>query len=95
MKDNSIDQKVTSYGNIWTEFRSKQISTSGDKGTEKKIKFLSQEQNEIELLETKETNEICETKELIIIIIIIYFQFSITKHCRLSYTNITSHLVAS
>ena len=64
MTDNSIDQKVTSYGNIGTEFRSKQISISGDKGTEKKFKFLSKEQHEIELLETKETNEICETKEL-------------------------------
>jgi hypothetical protein len=33
--------------------------------------------------------------QIIIIIIIIYFQFSITKYCRLSYNNITSHLVAS
>ena len=38
MIDNLITQKTTNFVNRVTEIRSRQISTSGDKGPEKKLK---------------------------------------------------------
>ena len=62
MTDTVVTLKNGSIVNTGKECRNKQRSKSGDKETEKKLTFLSKEQNETnkpttKLIETKETNE--------------------------------------
>ena len=79
MTDNVVTLKNGSFVNRGKEFRNKQRSKSGDRETEKKLAFLSKEQNEInkpttKLIETRETNEINETNGAIHPISLQYLQ---------------------